>query len=134
MTEFETHPAAADPSPPPDDLPETAGPASDIESRIRRATQALLRHQRPDGHFCFELEADATIPSEYVLLLHWLGEENRELEAKIGRYLRETGMPETKFGRLAVHDPRLVGDLRRGRRLGPRVAARVDAFIAEHRP
>ncbi|HEU0066022.1 MAG TPA: hypothetical protein VFQ57_02150 [Sphingomonas sp.] len=53
---------------------------------------------------------------------------------KIGRYLHETGMPETKFGRLAAHDPRLVGDLRRGRQLGVRLAARVDAFIAENRP
>jgi hypothetical protein len=53
---------------------------------------------------------------------------------KIERYLRATKLPETKFGRLAVHDPRLVGDLRRGRRLGERVKARVDAFMAENRP
>lgn len=53
---------------------------------------------------------------------------------EIGRYLRETQMPETKFGRLAVRDPRLVGDMRRGRRLGPEVATRVAAFMREHRP
>jgi tRNA-dihydrouridine synthase len=53
--------------------------------------------------------------------------------ADIYRYLRETGMAETKFGRLAVHDPRLVGDMRRGRQLGERTTARVAAFIAEHR-
>ncbi|WP_374944873.1 hypothetical protein [Sphingomonas sp.] len=53
---------------------------------------------------------------------------------EIGRYLRETGMPETKFGRLAVRDPRLVGDMRRGRQLGTRMAARVDRFLAESRP
>ncbi|HEX8485687.1 hypothetical protein [Sphingomonas sp.] len=52
---------------------------------------------------------------------------------EIGRYLEETGMPETKFGRLAVHDPRLVGDLRRGRQLGEQVAARIDRFLAERR-
>ena len=52
----------------------------------------------------------------------------------IYRYLRETGLPETKFGRLAVHDPRLVGDMRRGRRLGERTWARVERFMAEHRP
>ncbi len=50
------------------------------------------------------------------------------------RYLRKTGLPPTKFGRLAVHDPRLVGDLRRGRKLGDRVRARLDAYMAEHRP
>ena len=29
-------------------------------------------YQRDDGHFVFELEADATIPAEYVLLEHFL--------------------------------------------------------------
>ena len=49
-------------------------------------------------------------------------------------YLRETGLPETKFGRLAVHDPRLIGDMRRGRRIGHRMKSRVERFMAEHRP
>ena len=45
--------------------------------------------QRADGHWVFELEADCTIPAEYVLLRHYLGEpDDLELEAKIGRYLR----------------------------------------------
>ncbi|WP_267414752.1 squalene--hopene cyclase, partial [Sphingomonas sp. GC_Shp_4] len=45
--------------------------------------------QRDDGHWVFELEADATIPAEYVLLRHYLAEPvDAELEAKIGRYLR----------------------------------------------
>ena len=47
----------------------------------------------------------------------------------IERYLRATRMPETKFGRLAVNDPRLVGDLRNGREVRPRTAARIAAFI-----
>ncbi|WP_445192639.1 hypothetical protein ACT009_01495 [Sphingomonas sp. Tas61C01] len=48
---------------------------------------------------------------------------------KIDRYLRRTKMPPTKFGRLAVNDPRLVGDLKRGRNPGPKMMARIDAFI-----
>ncbi len=57
--------------------------------RIQSATEALLACQRPDGHWCFELEADATIPAEYVLLCHFRGESpNLELESKIGVYLR----------------------------------------------
>ena len=60
-----------------------------LEDRIRTASAALLRHQQEDGHWCFEFEADATIPAEYVLLTHYLGEEaNLEREAKIGNYLR----------------------------------------------
>ena len=30
--------------------------------------------RQPDGHWVFELEADCTIPAEYVLLRHYLGE------------------------------------------------------------
>jgi squalene-hopene/tetraprenyl-beta-curcumene cyclase len=60
-----------------------------VERLVARATDALLALQKPDGHFVFELEADATIPSEFVLLKHYLGEpENLELERKIGVYLR----------------------------------------------
>lgn len=51
------------------------------------------------------------------------------LLSKIQNYLRRTGMPETKFGRLAVNDPRLVGDLRRGRSPGAKTRARVERFI-----
>jgi squalene-hopene/tetraprenyl-beta-curcumene cyclase len=65
-------------------------PALDaVEALVNRATSALLALQKPDGHFVFELEADATIPSEFVLLKHYLGEpEDLELERKIGVYLR----------------------------------------------
>jgi squalene-hopene/tetraprenyl-beta-curcumene cyclase len=60
-----------------------------LERRIQKTTQALLTQQRPDGHWVFELEADATIPAEYVLLRHYLGEPvDAALEAKIAVYLR----------------------------------------------
>lgn len=52
---------------------------------------------------------------------------------EIDRFLRRTAMPATKFGRLAVSDPRLVGDLRRGRQPRPQMVARVQAFIAAGR-
>src|ERR1700693_1266845 len=60
-----------------------------LEKRIQAASSALLRHQREDGHWSFEFEADATIPAEYILLTHYLGEEpDLKREAKIGVYLR----------------------------------------------
>jgi squalene-hopene/tetraprenyl-beta-curcumene cyclase len=66
-----------------------APPGSVLDDRIRRAAQALLKRQRPDGHWVFELEADATIPSEYILLRQYLGEpDDLELERRIGVYLR----------------------------------------------
>src|SRR5580658_4101414 len=70
-----------------DAIPDT--PQDDLERTIGSAARALLKMQRPDGHWVFELEADATIPAEYVLLKHYLGEpEDLELERKIGVYLR----------------------------------------------
>ena len=49
---------------------------------------------------------------------------------RIERHLRATGEPPTRFGREALNDPRLVGDLRNGREPGPGTVARIDAFIA----
>jgi squalene-hopene/tetraprenyl-beta-curcumene cyclase len=61
----------------------------ELTHSIESATQALLARQRPDGHWVFELEADATIPAEYVLLRHYLGEPvDAALEQKIAVYLR----------------------------------------------
>ena len=63
--------------------------ARDLDRSIDAATAALLACQREDGHWLFELEADATIPAEYVLLRHYLGEPvDAALEAKIAVYLR----------------------------------------------
>ena len=60
-----------------------------LDAAVARAADALVARQRPDGHWVFELEADATIPAEYILLRHYLGEEvDGDLEARIGRYLR----------------------------------------------
>ena len=60
-----------------------------LDAAVHRATDALLAAQHPEGYWLYELEADATIPAEYVLLVHYLGETaDEKLEAKIGRYLR----------------------------------------------
>src|ERR1700730_17734733 len=61
----------------------------DLDRHIDAATQALLACQRSDGHWLFELEADATIPAACVLLRHCLGEPvDAALEAGIAAYLR----------------------------------------------
>lgn len=57
------------------------------------------------------------------------GPLNRDIE----KFLRETGMPPTVFGRYALKDPRFVFDLRMGREPGRRVCARVQGFMSKWR-
>jgi len=59
---------------------------------IAEAGDALIALQHDDGHWLFELEADATIPAEYVFLRHYLGQPEPELERRIGNYLRSIQM------------------------------------------
>lgn len=58
----------------------------------------------------------------------------RVLLQRIERHLSDTGVMPTRFGREAVGDPRLVGDLKNGREPRPETAARILAFIEATRP
>ncbi len=59
-----------------------------LDDAVSAAERALLGRQQSDGHWVFELEADATIPAEYILLGHFLDEIDVALERKIAVYLR----------------------------------------------
>lgn len=48
---------------------------------------------------------------------------------RIERYLRTRRIAPTRFGRDALGDPWLVPDMRDGRELRPRTAARVAAYL-----
>jgi len=68
-----------------------APPLFDRDARralIDERAEKLFDMQREDGHLVFELEADTTIPAEYVLLRHFLGEVDADKEARIANYLR----------------------------------------------
>jgi squalene-hopene/tetraprenyl-beta-curcumene cyclase len=69
------------------------GAESRLELAVAAASDALLKQQRSDGHWVFELEADVTISAEYVVLRHFLGDCIPELEAKIAAYLRRLQGP-----------------------------------------
>jgi len=62
--------------------------AYDLSKAIHRAQQQLLSLQHQDGYWVFELEADCTIPAEYIMMMHYIGEINESLQSKIGNYLR----------------------------------------------
>src|SRR6267143_1448705 len=65
-------------------------PVAGLDAAIGRSVESLLSLQHADGHWVFELEADATIPAEYILLQHYLGTIESELDQRIARYLRAT--------------------------------------------
>lgn len=60
-----------------------------LDNSIASAGRALLDVQQSDRHWVFELEADVTIPSEYILMRHYFAEPiDAVLEGKIAKYLR----------------------------------------------
>lgn len=56
---------------------------------VSRALGALLVDQHPEGYWCYELEADCTIPSEYILMMHFMDEVDTALEQKLAGYIRQ---------------------------------------------
>lgn len=60
----------------------------ELAQAIRRARSALLSLQHPDGYWCFELEADCTIPAEYILMMHFMDEVDAGLQTRLARYIR----------------------------------------------
>lgn len=61
---------------------------SQVESTIHEARADLKSMQADDGHWVFDLEADATIPAEYILLNHYLDEIDDVAEGKLAAYLK----------------------------------------------
>ena len=61
----------------------------DLDRAVGDASRALLAMQHDDGYWAFELEADATIPAEYILLGHFLGEIDEDVERALAVYLRK---------------------------------------------
>jgi squalene-hopene/tetraprenyl-beta-curcumene cyclase len=61
---------------------------SPLDRSILEARDALIARQDSEGHWLFELEADCTIPAEYIMMMHFLDEIDAALEVKLCRYLR----------------------------------------------
>ena len=58
-----------------------------FDSKLNKKSKEQNKYKLKEGCFVYELEADSTIPSEYILLMHFLGEINLDLEKKIKNYL-----------------------------------------------
>jgi squalene-hopene/tetraprenyl-beta-curcumene cyclase len=59
-----------------------------LDRAVSRARDGLIALQKARGEFCFELEADCTIPAEYILMMHFTDELDAALETKIAVFLR----------------------------------------------
>lgn len=71
--------------------------AYDINKAIKKAQDQLLSLQNIEGFWVFELEADCTIPSEYIMMMHYLGEIDEALQAKIAIYIRSRQSEDGSF-------------------------------------
>ncbi|WP_439814845.1 squalene--hopene cyclase [Zavarzinia sp. CC-PAN008] len=62
---------------------------AELDSTITDVRETLKNKQGKDGHWVFELEADATIPAEYIMLEHYLDMIDAPVQQKLAVYLRE---------------------------------------------
>ncbi|MDD1611936.1 MAG: squalene--hopene cyclase [Methylococcaceae bacterium] len=74
------------------DAPSSSTPiqshAYDLDRAIKRAQNSLIKLQDPAGFWVFELECDCTIPSEYIMMMHFVGDIDVPLQNKLAKYLR----------------------------------------------
>ena len=68
-----------------------------LNQTIERAQASLLSLQNPKGYWVFELEADCTITSEYVMMMHYLDDIDEGLQEKIAVYLRSRQNPDGSY-------------------------------------
>ncbi len=59
-----------------------------LNDAIESAQSTLESHQHSEGYWDYQLEADCTIPAEYIMMMHFTDDIDRELELKIANYLR----------------------------------------------
>ena len=69
-----------------------------LADAVEEAAHALCQKQETDGCWSFELEADCTIPSEYILMMHFMDEIDADLERRLASYIsrrqsRDGGWP-----------------------------------------
>jgi squalene-hopene/tetraprenyl-beta-curcumene cyclase len=63
---------------------------AEVDRAVRETSADLQARQNDEGDWCFELEADATIPAEYIMLEHFIDEVDDAVHGKLAVYLRST--------------------------------------------
>jgi len=62
---------------------------SQVDNAIDSALNSIVEQQDTEGFWCYELEADITIPSEYILMMHYLGDVDIRIQSKMANYIRK---------------------------------------------
>ena len=65
-----------------------------LADTLVQAGTALLERQYRAGYWRFDLEADTTIPAEYMLLQHLLGTVDKEREQRLADYICKRQLPD----------------------------------------
>jgi len=68
-----------------------------LETAINNAQEKLLSLQDKDGFWVFELEADCSIPAEYIFMMHYLDDIDEKLQAKLAVYIRSRQAEEGHY-------------------------------------
>jgi squalene-hopene/tetraprenyl-beta-curcumene cyclase len=68
------------------------GTGTAISQALAKARAHLLSLQKPDGHWCGELQGDSILESEFILLKWILGQQSDPSLVKIANYLRRIQM------------------------------------------
>ena len=68
-----------------------------LNNAINKAKNKVLSLQDKQGFWVFELEADCSIPAEYIMMMHYLDDIDEELQAKIANYLRSRQEPKGHY-------------------------------------
>ena len=84
-----------------------------LDRALGAARDALIARQSAQGYWLFELEADCTIPAEYIMMMHFLDEIDVRLESKICRVFARSSSRARRVA--AVPRRRLQYELHRSR-------------------
>ena len=75
-----------------------------LDEAIKRAQNKLLSLQSDKGYWVFNLEADCTIPAEYIMMMHYIGDIDEQLQGRIANYLRSRQNKDGSYP-LFTHGP-----------------------------
>lgn len=68
-----------------------------INEAIKYAGDKLLSQQNETGYWLYELESDCFFPTEYVFMMHYMGEVDDVLQHKIANYIRRQQADDGSF-------------------------------------